>query len=267
MINALSQSTGTQGRSRLFSSREHQDAQELFQLLSELLKNEALAVDAEAQRDRGLGAFTSFASTSSNSSAGGDDDDEDEELGGAGVFDGLTANRRSCVTCGYTEAVMHFACATWQLALPMGLVGGEVALQTCLADYTRLEVLTDCLCRRCSMRATQLRLRKEADELEREAKEGASVSSSIVKEVNGKPIEATMKTKKKRKGKDKEKARPIETKDRIAQLRAQEQLIAKAILEGRVEQDLPGITLERVFSQSSTKQAMIARVSILLCSL
>ena len=82
MINALSQPTGSQGRSRLFASREHQDAQELFQLLSEFLKSEALAVDAEAQRDRGLGAFTSFASSSSSSSSvggGAVDDDEEEE--------------------------------------------------------------------------------------------------------------------------------------------------------------------------------------------
>lgn len=34
------------------------------------------------------------------------------------VFDGLTANRRSCVECGYTEAVMHFAFDSWQLAVP-----------------------------------------------------------------------------------------------------------------------------------------------------
>lgn len=34
------------------------------------------------------------------------------------VFDGLTANRRSCVVCGYTEAVMHFAFDNWQLVVP-----------------------------------------------------------------------------------------------------------------------------------------------------
>lgn len=37
---------------------------------------------------------------------------------GKSVFDGLTANRRSCVECGYTEAVMHFAFDNWQLAVP-----------------------------------------------------------------------------------------------------------------------------------------------------
>lgn len=41
-----------------------------------------------------------------------------EKDAGKGVFDGLTANRRSCVECGYTEAVMHFAFDNWQLAVP-----------------------------------------------------------------------------------------------------------------------------------------------------
>jgi hypothetical protein len=34
------------------------------------------------------------------------------------VFDGLTANRRSCAVCGYTEAVMHFGFDNLQLSLP-----------------------------------------------------------------------------------------------------------------------------------------------------
>ena len=55
IINALSQPIpgSSSGRTKWFASREHQDAQELFQLLSECIKSEAQAVDAEAQRDRG----------------------------------------------------------------------------------------------------------------------------------------------------------------------------------------------------------------------
>jgi ubiquitin carboxyl-terminal hydrolase 1 len=89
----------------LFSSREHQDAQELFQLVSESIKKEIAAVNRERQRDRGLGGLSQL----------------DEQAGreiGMSVFDGLTANRRSCVECGYTEAVMHFAFDSWQLAVP-----------------------------------------------------------------------------------------------------------------------------------------------------
>jgi len=54
MISALSNHSPGKHNS-LFSSREHQDAQELFQLLSECIKNETTAVDKEEKRDRGLG--------------------------------------------------------------------------------------------------------------------------------------------------------------------------------------------------------------------
>lgn len=96
-------------RNALFYSREHQDSQEFFQLLSETIKNEGKAVEEEATRDLGLGALNR------------DLNDSALEMPGFvknGVFDGLTANRRSCVECGYTEAVMHFAFDNWQLVTP-----------------------------------------------------------------------------------------------------------------------------------------------------
>ena len=96
----------------LFSSREHQDAQELFQLVSEYIKKEATAVDREGARDLGFGALASFSSSSSAAVAARSIDVS------KGVFDGLTANRRSCCECGYTEAVMHFPFDNWQLTVP-----------------------------------------------------------------------------------------------------------------------------------------------------
>lgn len=103
MIDALARhSQGKQNA--LFSSREHQDAQELFQLISECIKSETAAVDKEGLRDRGLGGLT-------------EDLTKSREIG-KNVFDGLTANRRSCMQCGYTEAVMHFAFDNWQLSVP-----------------------------------------------------------------------------------------------------------------------------------------------------
>lgn len=110
IINVLSTPLPGKARSPLFSSREHQDAQELFQLLSESVKNEARAVDEEASRDRGLGGLSRAPSA--------EPEVLEEREAGKGVFDGLTANRRSCVECGYTEAVMHFAFDNWQLAVP-----------------------------------------------------------------------------------------------------------------------------------------------------
>lgn len=99
-------SSQTEGRTNsLFYSREHQDAQELFQVISECIKNEITAVDKEAYRDRGLGGFANVSAETMRDI-------------GKSVFDGLTANRRSCCICGYTEAVMHFALDNWQLAVP-----------------------------------------------------------------------------------------------------------------------------------------------------
>lgn len=103
----------------LFNSREHQDAQELFQLLSEAIKSEAGAVYKEGLRDRGLGGLAASRSgeSSGSNSVSTLSFTKEAEIN-RGVFDGLTANRRSCMECGYTEAVMHFAFDNWQLSVP-----------------------------------------------------------------------------------------------------------------------------------------------------
>ncbi|KAI0070591.1 cysteine proteinase [Panus rudis PR-1116 ss-1] len=210
LIEALSRHS--QGKHNpLFSSREHQDAQELFQLISECIKSEASAVDKEDSRDRGLGA--ALEQQKSNST---------RELAKS-VFDGLTANRRSCVQCGYTEAVMHFAFDNWQLAVPRA---SACYLEDCLADYTRLEILDDCICRKCSMIATYHRLQQEAKHLT-EASSGSEASAS--------------------------------KKKRAREARKLEARLRQAIEEGRIEEDIKGVQMEKVFSKASTKQAMIAR--------
>ncbi|OBZ70483.1 Ubiquitin carboxyl-terminal hydrolase 1 [Grifola frondosa] len=211
IISALSSHSSGKHNS-LFSSREHQDAQELFQLLSECIKNEASAVDKEGLRDRGLGGLGAIQGQSSR------------EIGKT-VFDGLTANRRSCVECGYTEAVMHFAFDNWQLAVPR--LVSACRLEDCLNDYTRLEILNDCICRKCSMLATYSRLSQEAEKLTEAAQASHDPSSS-----------------KKKRARD---ARKLLTR------------IKTAIDEGRIEEDIKGVKMEKVFSKASTKQAMIAR--------
>lgn len=113
MIAALSQPEPGR-RSPLFSSREHQDAQELFQLVSEYIKKEATDVDREGARDLGLGALASLSPSPSLSATPLTTSVDVSK----GVFDGLTANRRSCCECSYTEAVMHFPFDNWQLTVP-----------------------------------------------------------------------------------------------------------------------------------------------------
>ncbi|KAI9467316.1 hypothetical protein BJY52DRAFT_62586 [Lactarius psammicola] len=213
MIAALSQPEPGK-RIPLFSSREHQDAQELFQLVSEYVKKEATAVEREGARDLGFAAISSL----SSAEAAATSCDVSK-----GVFDGLTANRRSCCECGYTEAVMHFPFDNWQLTVPRI---ASCRLEDCLMDYIRLEVLTDCICRKCSMRATLHRLEQDAERLV------AVTSKSTVSQSKKKRVR--------------------EVKRFATRLKA-------ALDEGRIEEDIKGVKMEKVFSRASTKQAMVAR--------
>lgn len=52
-------------------------------------------------------------------------------------------------------------------------------------------------------------------------------------------------------------------KKRARDARKLETRVRTAIEEGRIEEDIPGVKLEKVYSRESTKQVMIARVSIL----
>lgn len=107
----------------LFSSREHQDAQELFILLSERVKEEADCVEREGRGGvvglRGLGLGLGLgASATSNKHSNTQFPPIPRPTNLKNPFEGLTANRRSCVQCGYTEAVMHFSFSCWSLSLP-----------------------------------------------------------------------------------------------------------------------------------------------------
>ena len=55
-------------------------------------------------------------------------------------------------------------------------------------------------------------------------------------------------------------------KKRAREARELEARVRTAIEEGRIEEDIPGIKLEKVYSRESTKQVMIARVSLPLPS-
>jgi ubiquitin carboxyl-terminal hydrolase 1 len=71
-------------------------------------------VDREGARDLGLGALACLSSSSSTTPVTVTTSVDVSK----GVFDGLTANRRCCCECGYTEAVMHFPFDNWQLTVP-----------------------------------------------------------------------------------------------------------------------------------------------------
>lgn len=106
-------------------------------------------------------------------------------------------------------------------------------LEECLSDYTRLELLNDCICRKCSMLATHKRLVSEAERATEAASGAHEVSSS--------------------------------KKKRAREARKLEARVKAALDEGRIEENIKGVKMEKVFSRCSTKQAMIARVRLLRC--
>ncbi|KAF9058191.1 hypothetical protein BJ165DRAFT_1605834 [Panaeolus papilionaceus] len=238
----------------LFNSREHQDAQELFQLVSECIKREMSEVDKEGQRDRGIAGVLDFGSTGiagpSTSHSQKEGTIDTRGLGAKSVFDGLTANRRSCVVCGYTEAVMHFGFDNWQLAVPR--LATSCRLEDCLEDYTRLEILNDCICRKCSVMATHRRLRDELKALQESLAPEGSVSASISALSSSLPMSSSSPSK----------SKPSNSKKkRYKEVRRMEERVRKALEQGRIEDDvlLEGVRLDKVVSSASTKQAMIAR--------
>ncbi|KAJ6470699.1 hypothetical protein DFH09DRAFT_1008192, partial [Mycena vulgaris] len=228
----------------LLASHEHQDAQEFFQLLSECVREEGARVAREGGRDRGfalgLGGNRGFVL--------GGGEEEEEALAAPSPFDGLTATRRACVRCGYTAAIRHFAFDSVQLALESAGGGwGGTTLPTLLRAYTALEVLHDCPCRRCALRATARRLTEEAARLADGAEE--------------KP--------------------PSPTPSRVRRLKAvrrMEARVLRALEAGRIEEEelegewdekgvgdaLKGVRIERVVGGVCTRQSMLGRPPAIL---
>lgn len=137
---------------------------------------------------------------------------------------------------------MHFAFDNWQLAVPrlavrlsslstyyaQRRIQASCRLEDCLDEYTRLEILKDCICRKCSVLSTHHRLLREVLTLEEATKPEAKPSSS--------------------------------KKRRLKEVKRMEARVKAAITQGRIEDDLKDIRLEKVTSPASTKQSMIARV-------
>lgn len=184
-------------------------------------------MDREANRDRGLGAISPQEEPPQFSYSQPTKSREP----GKGVFEGLTANRRSCVQCNYTEAVMHFSFDNIQLAVPRA---PSCELYHCLDEFTKMEVLNDCVCRKCSMLMT-------LDKLQRDVAAAESANTDM---------EQTKESAKWRR--------------RIREAKKFEARVRAALEDGRIEEDVKGVTLERVVSPCSTKHTMIARVSNVL---
>lgn len=96
-------------------------------------------------------------------------------------------------------------------------------LEDCLDDYTRIELLTDCICRKCSLLATHRRLAAEAQRLSQDTSEGKE------DEADSKPS-ATRKR------------RAREARKLVAR-------VEKALKEGRVEEELKGVKIRHCWEE------------------
>ncbi|KAI9275977.1 hypothetical protein BY458DRAFT_554893 [Sporodiniella umbellata] len=140
---------------RRIISREQQDAEEFFQLVSSALDTEGQRVAQASLSGGGLKSLIQ--------------DQKRTEY--CNPFTGLLASRLSCLTCGYTVkylqyplllykkgAIRHFAFNNIQLNVPNK---SSATLGECLSQLTAIEYLDDVSCRLCSFKATLRSLEKE----------------------------------------------------------------------------------------------------------
>jgi len=111
-----------------------------------------------------------------------------------------------------------------------------MTLEEVLEDLTRIEILTDCVCRKCSLLATQRRLLTEIEKLAAEASDAEDGTVSQHK------------------------------KKRLKEAKKFEARVTTLLQDGRIEEDVKGLKMERSVSRASTKQVMIARVRSLAYS-
>lgn len=219
---------------------EQQDAQELFQILSDALNEEENIVVQQGRSNslldidvlRGLveennrnspGRLGGWPTIMSQGSA---------PNGRRDPLHGLLASRLSCVQCGYTAAIRHFAFNNISLSLPFR---ASCTLEECLLSYITIESLQDVVCRKCSLQTT---LKKAEDD------------------------ERCINQRRKNPGKGKSKPK-LCPKDSSTTLRIQK---LKQVLKYNIEEELGSdFPIERVVSHHCTKQVMFAKPPQVLC--
>ncbi|WAR60664.1 hypothetical protein PtB15_9B603 [Puccinia triticina] len=135
-------------------------------------------------------------------------------------FRALMAHRIACGTCGFTSVIRHSFADHFSLNVPPKTT---CRLESCLQEYTKLEVLDDYICRKCSLKKTCEKLNSQLGEIQRAAK----VTNNKKKQLQL-------------------------IKKKLATLKS-------AIDEDPERELTPQITVERVASLTTTKQTMFAR--------
>jgi ubiquitin carboxyl-terminal hydrolase 1 len=173
-IEALSQLPSVR---RLLQTREHQDAHELFLLLTNAVAEELKSLEKERRIDRGLSVILDGTKIqrdkdgNSNIQVIKDKGIEKERL--LSPWEGLTAIRRNCLVCGWCEVIRHEVTGAIDVTVPMnvgrtqsmprahtadGLLcsgfKGAASIQECLQQSMAPEIIDDAYCDSCTLNLT-----------------------------------------------------------------------------------------------------------------
>ncbi|ORY55524.1 hypothetical protein BCR35DRAFT_322694 [Leucosporidium creatinivorum] len=169
LATALAQSSDQ--RRRLMSSSEQQDAHELWGMIREAVEEEegrVLAALARAEEaGRGLGELLDLAGARpvGRGEEGGEPLREMESEGEGELKDPyllLTSQRVKCMTCGYTRDVRHTSDQQVMLDVPHA---AHISLYALLREHTKMDLLSDYACRKCSVLATLDKITAQRDRL------------------------------------------------------------------------------------------------------
>ncbi|KAJ2483421.1 ubiquitin-specific protease ubp1 [Coemansia sp. RSA 2131] len=238
LINSLSH------KGRWIASRNEQDAQELFQMLSSTLQS--VVRNAETSLfDSGFltqhlpienGIVSTSQQSDGNEPMKNDSQSSSPLAASQSSFAsartvenpllGMAASRTACVRCGYIEAIRHSTFDNLSLTVPRA---HTTSIEECLAMYTVIDRLDDFKCRHCSIVATLARVKRDIAKCDSEL----AVQDKASKRT--KRVTAT-----------------------AATLREQQHVLDNA-LANNPEADLPGIQLASPPPSVSTRQTMIAR--------
>ncbi|KAJ2759253.1 ubiquitin-specific protease ubp1 [Coemansia sp. BCRC 34490] len=157
-------------------------------------------------------------------------------------FLGMAADRIACVKCGYTAAIRHFTFDNLSLALPMAR---RTTVEECLSMYTEIEQLSHFKCANCTLLATLAHTEKTIRQREAElatyvdtASSSRSSSSSSSRKVQ-------------------------KLRSSIKALHSNRRKLENAAA-GSLEDDLKGVELTSPPPGVSTKQTMLARTPRIL---
>ncbi|KAJ1990909.1 ubiquitin-specific protease ubp1 [Coemansia umbellata] len=257
LINSLSK------RGRWMSSKNEQDAQELFQMLSSTLNATRRETDASLFNSGFLSGSAPienaiFSPGTTICKTEGELSNRNESKPGSSLNEqphyqspsrhgspsasyrmppfsnpllGMAASRIACVKCGYTAAIRHFTFDNLSLTVPMVR---QTTIEECLAMYTIIDQLHDFKCQYCTVSVT---LEQNKKTIKRREAELASAGDNPKKAAKLTAL--------------------------LAKLQSQQARLQSALVNNP-EEDLKDIELANPSPGISTKQTMIARTPRIL---